>query len=73
MEPIYKHTLRSRLGFQTDREVADWFGISQQAVGQWPDDRPIPELRQLQAERKRPDLFGPQSAGEESQPEREVA
>lgn len=54
---LSKRTLRSRLGFTTDAEVARFFRISASAVSQWADDDPLPELRQLQVERKRPDIF----------------
>lgn len=56
-----KRELRERLEFTTDVEVARFFGISGSAVSQWGEDEPLPELRQLQAARKRPDLFDPES------------
>lgn len=59
MTELTKDQLRARLQVRTDSEIAAFFGISPSAVSQWKDDQPIPELRQLQAERKRPDLFGP--------------
>ena len=40
-----------------DVDLAKFFGISRAAIAQWPEHGPIPELRQLQLERKRPDLF----------------
>lgn len=55
---LTKAELRTALG-TTDAGVADFFEISRAAVAQWSEHEPIPELRQLQAERKRPDLFGP--------------
>lgn len=54
---LTKAQLRDALGVDTDAAVADFFEISRSAVAQWGDGDPIPELRQLQAERKRPDLF----------------
>lgn len=59
MSPLTKRKLRALLEVDTDSQVAEFFGISPSAVSQWSLDDPIPELRQLQAERKRPDLFGP--------------
>jgi hypothetical protein len=57
MSQITKRRLRQLLEVDTDAAVAAFFGISGSAVSQWGDDDPIPLLRQLQAERKRPDLF----------------
>ena len=68
---ISKRDIRSRLGFQTNKQLAEWFGISEQAVAQWPEDGSVPELRRLQAESKRPDLFRPDAAP--PQPASEVA
>lgn len=56
--PLTKRRLREALQYTSDAEVAVFFGITPSAVSQWREDDPIPELRQLQAERKRPDLFG---------------
>lgn len=47
----------------TDADVARFFGISNSAVSQWPEDQAIPELRQFQAALKRPDLFGATALG----------
>lgn len=55
--PLTKEELRSRLQVDTDAALADFFGISRSAVAQWADHAPIPELRRLQAQLKRPDLF----------------
>lgn len=52
---LTKAWLRAELG--SDAATARFFGISSAAVAQWPEDAPIPELRQLQAERKRPEWF----------------
>jgi hypothetical protein len=57
MEPITKTFLRKALSVDTDAALAQFFGISASAVSQWPEDRPIPEIRQLQLEKRRPDLF----------------
>lgn len=56
-QTISKKALRERLGIQTDAELARFFGISRSAVYQWPEDEELPELRVLQAFRKRPDAF----------------
>jgi hypothetical protein len=40
------------LGFTKQVELADYFQISEQAVSQWPDEEPIPELRELQARQR---------------------
>ena len=53
---LTKAQLRDALG-ATDAGLADFFGITRAAVAQWPDDEPVPELRQLQARQRRPDLF----------------
>ena len=55
---ITKNQAKERLGFTTDAELARFFEIGRWAVGQWPDDEPIPELRQLQLQQRRPDLWG---------------
>lgn len=59
MHMITKASLRHALGFETDAQVAGFFGITPSAVSLWGEDEPIPELRQLQAQRRRPDLFAP--------------
>ena len=60
-QSLTKRQLREALKFTTDAELAAFFGVTGSAVSQWEEDKPIPELRQLQAERKRPDLFGSRS------------
>lgn len=62
---LTKADLRKVLG-TTDAGVADFFEITRAAVAQWGEDDPIPELRQLQAERKRPDLFADGDVGLEA-------
>lgn len=57
MERLTKRQLKTRLGFTTDAALADFFGISAAAVYQWAEDGPVPLLRQLEAERKKPDAF----------------
>lgn len=59
-----KRAVKEALGIQTDAELARQFtgpdgrAIGRWAVGQWPEDDPIPELRQLQLRAKHPDIFG---------------
>lgn len=52
-----KQRVKALLGLETDAELARVFGIGRWAVGQWKDDSPIPELRQLQLQRDFPDKF----------------
>jgi len=52
-----KRQVRTRLGFQTDAELARFFGISRSAVSQWPKDFPIPALRQYILHQRYPNLF----------------
>lgn len=54
---ITKRQAKARLDIKTDAELARVFGIGRWAVGQWADDEPIPELRRLQLEKLRPDIF----------------
>lgn len=54
---ITKLRLMAVLGFETQTELADYFGISLSAISQWPDDEPIPELRELQARQRDPRKF----------------
>jgi hypothetical protein len=60
---LTKSQLRSKLDLTSDAALADFFGITRAAIAQWADDKPIPELRQLQAERLRPDVFGGEGPG----------
>lgn len=55
---LTKTQVKKALGLQTDADLARFFGIGRWAVGQWPDDAPIPEARQWQARALRPDVFG---------------
>ena len=55
-----KREAKKLLAIEADAELARFFGINnRQAVSQWPDDKPIPALRQYQLRELRPDLFGP--------------
>ena len=58
-----KQAVKAALGFQKDTELARFFGTSKQAVGQWPDDEPLPEGRRWQARALRPDVFGQSPKG----------
>lgn len=53
-----KRAVRLALGFTLDRQLAEFFGVGKAAVSNWPEDEPLPEVRQWQARAKRPDLFG---------------
>lgn len=66
---ITKRLIKERLGFTTDVQIADWFGITKQAVGRWQEDKPIPELQQWRARAMRPDAFpgAPQHAPEQGE------
>jgi hypothetical protein len=55
--PLSKRSLRETLGFKTDAELARFFEITGAAVAQWPEDRPVPPLRLLQAQLKKPEAF----------------
>ncbi|HGM7312204.1 TPA: hypothetical protein ACKP7W_000417 [Stenotrophomonas maltophilia] len=59
-----KREVRTRLGFQTDAELARFFGISRSAVSQWPKDFPIPALRQYILHQRYPNLFPATGAAE---------
>lgn len=50
-----KLELLEKLG--TLQAIADLFSINRQAVQQWPDDEPIPELRLYQLREMRPQWF----------------
>jgi len=52
-----KRKLKARGEESNDRAIAALFGIYPQAVQAWPKDRPIPELRKLQLQKMRPELF----------------
>lgn len=58
--PLTKAEARDILGLPNDAALAAFFGVTRSAVSLWPEAGPIPELRQLQAERKRPELFATQ-------------
>ena len=53
-----KRLVKSRLGYETDAELARFFKIGRWAVGQWPDDEAIPLGRQWELIARKPDVFG---------------
>lgn len=54
-----KREVKAALGLETDAELARMIEVkSRWAVGQWPDDQPIPQARQWQLSLLRPDVFG---------------
>jgi hypothetical protein len=54
---ISKRQARELLGFQFDKDLADFFGVGKGAVSAWPEDAPLPEGRQWQLRALRPDLW----------------
>jgi hypothetical protein len=50
-----KRQIRDALGFQLDKELAEFFGVGKAAISAWDEEKPIPEGRQWQAHAKRPD------------------
>ncbi|WP_115560045.1 hypothetical protein [Xanthomonas arboricola] len=54
---LTKRKVREALGFTRDRELAEFFNTSKQAVSRWPEDEELPEGRQWQARALRPDAF----------------
>jgi hypothetical protein len=59
---ITKARAKALLEIETDADLARFFEIGRWAVGQWPEDEPIPELRELQLRDRRPDLFEQKAA-----------
>ena len=55
-----KREVKLALGIERDTDLARIFKVGRWAVGQWQDDQPIPERRQLQLQLWYPKLF-PQS------------
>lgn len=49
---LTKRNTKELIGVTTDVELADFFGITKQAVSRWPDDKPIPRLRFLELKEK---------------------
>lgn len=59
-----KREVKAALNLQTDAQLAREFDppIGRWAVGQWPEDKPLPQLRQFQLREKYPRTFGQQAA-----------
>lgn len=53
-----KTAVKAALRIRTDQQLADVFGITAQAVNQWPDDRPIPDGRKWELVARFPRKFG---------------
>ncbi|MGV7193742.1 hypothetical protein [Xanthomonas axonopodis] len=62
---LTKKMVRDALGFTLDRELADFFGTTKQAVSRWPEEAPLPDGRQWQARALRPEAFGPGTDAQE--------
>jgi transcriptional regulator with XRE-family HTH domain len=62
---LTKKRVREALGFTLDRELAEFFGTTKQAVSRWPEDAPLPDGRQWQARALRPDVFAADSGAQE--------
>ena len=60
---ITKRQARDLLGVN-DAGLAKFFNVTPGAVSQWADDEPLPELRQLQAIHRAPNVFGPAPTSE---------
>lgn len=54
---ITKRSAKKALEFTTDAQLAREFGITRWAVGQWPDDAPLPDGRQWELRAKYPSKF----------------
>lgn len=52
-----KRNVKQALGVESDAELARIFDIGRWAVGQWPDDEPIPTGRQWELRVKYPTLW----------------
>jgi hypothetical protein len=52
-----KRSVKQHLGVESDAELARIFNIGRWAVGQWPDDEPIPEARQWELKARFPRQF----------------
>jgi hypothetical protein len=71
---ISKRQARELLGFQFDKDLADFFRVGKGAVSAWPEDAPLPEGRQWQLRALRPDLFPNPGAAQATQsPEQKAA
>lgn len=52
-----KREVKEALNIESDADLARYFGIGRWAVGQWPDDAPIPQGRQWELRAKMPATF----------------
>ena len=54
-----KREVKAALGIETDADLARLFSpsIGRWAVGQWPDDEPIPSARQWELRARNPEKF----------------
>lgn len=52
-----KASVKEALSLTSDADLARIFDIGRWAVGQWPNDRPIPKGRQLELLALYPDVF----------------
>jgi hypothetical protein len=52
-----KASVKAALGFKSDAELARFFDVHRQAVGQWEENKPIPGARQWELRVRRPELF----------------
>ena len=57
-----KTQIKAALGYQFDTELADFLGITKQAVSQQPAGEPIPDAWCWSGVKKRPDVFSPSPA-----------
>lgn len=58
-----KREVRAALGYTLDKQLAEFFRTTKQAVSNWNEDEPIPEGRQWQARALRPDVIPEPSRG----------
>ena len=54
---ITKTQVKKALGITTDTALADFFNVSKQLVGRYPDDKPMPRVRQLELKANHKSLF----------------
>ncbi|MDQ3039743.1 MAG: hypothetical protein M3R16_08105 [Pseudomonadota bacterium] len=59
-----KSQVKAALGIQTDADLARQFTppIGRWAVGQWPENEPVPAARQWELRARHPGKFGPAPA-----------
>lgn len=64
---LTKRSAKQALGLKRDAQLADFFGISRQAVSKWAANDPLPEGRQWQVRAMRPELFKREGRGKQQQ------